>query len=262
MIEDYRQGYPRFSALIGSHPAFAVFRRFMTLRSRVLLHKQDELRVLEETLNEIDKTEERVIFLGCRRLDVNTQRAQVMSEIEQKLSSYDHVLVDYQRACRIHKPRPRDIESLRNWLRNNAPISRDESSYVFLTDDLCSMDGDGDVVHWLENLIERFSPFGLVKDTTKSEDRNVNFTYENRVRLIARCILFSVVICLVIAPIIALQQFDAVLLRVIIALLSIAAFSASLLLLTRATAVELFLATATYGALMVVFITDSFQKKS
>jgi hypothetical protein len=60
----------------------------MTLRARVLLYKQDELRTLEEALEQIDKTEQREIFLGSRRLDTNKERAQVMSEIEQKLSSY------------------------------------------------------------------------------------------------------------------------------------------------------------------------------
>jgi hypothetical protein len=61
---------------------------------------------------------------------------------------------------------------VRNWVRNNAPISRAESGYLFYTDDLCSMDDDGDVVHWLENLIERFSPFGLVKVCTYQANYN------------------------------------------------------------------------------------------
>jgi len=124
------------------------------------------------------------------------------------------------------------------------------------------MDSDGDVVRWLQDLIERFSPFGFAKDTTKCRDRSVNFTYGRRVQLIARCILFIVAMCLVVAPIIALHQLDTALPRVITALLSIAAFSASLLSFTRATTVELFLATATYGAVMVVFITDSFQQNN
>jgi len=262
MIEDYRQGYPRFSALIGSHPAFAIFRRFMTLRARVLLYKQDELSILEENLNAIDGAEQSELFLGCKRLDSNPQRAQLVFEIEQKLSSYDRYLVNYKRVSSFPSPEAGDIESLRNWLEDNSPISRAESCYLDYADDLFSMDSDGDVVRWLQDLIERFSPFGFAKDTTKCRDRSVNFTYGRRVQLIARCILFIVAMCLVVAPIIALHQLDTALPRVITALLSIAAFSASLLSFTRATTVELFLATATYGAVMVVFITDSFQQNN
>jgi len=99
MIEDYRQGYPRFSALIGSHPAFAIFRRFMTLRARVLLYKQDELSILEENLNAIDGAEQSELFLGCKRLDSNPQRAQLVFEIEQKLSSYGMSVAVVFRCC-------------------------------------------------------------------------------------------------------------------------------------------------------------------
>ncbi|CAF3590202.1 unnamed protein product [Fusarium graminearum] len=48
-IEDFREGYPRFTSLISSHDPFFLFRRFGRLRARLLLIKQDKLAVLDIT---------------------------------------------------------------------------------------------------------------------------------------------------------------------------------------------------------------------
>jgi hypothetical protein len=81
LVEDFPPGYPQFSALISSHSTFQVYRRFVRLRSRLLLYKQDELDL-------IDRQENRVIFLGNRRRDRNDERIQVMKKIDQELAEY------------------------------------------------------------------------------------------------------------------------------------------------------------------------------
>lgn len=48
-VEDFREGYPRFTSLISSHDPFFLFRRFGRLRARLLLIKQDKLAVLDIT---------------------------------------------------------------------------------------------------------------------------------------------------------------------------------------------------------------------
>ncbi|KAM7190144.1 hypothetical protein V8F33_009621 [Rhypophila sp. PSN 637] len=64
-IEDYPQGYPRYSALVASDEAFYIFRGFSHLRSRLLLLKQDRLVVLEKLLRELDDAETVPLFLGA-----------------------------------------------------------------------------------------------------------------------------------------------------------------------------------------------------
>jgi hypothetical protein len=87
-VEDHCQGYPRYSALIASHPSFSVFCRFAASRARLLLYKQDEIAVLEEELEKIDRNEACALFLGARRKDKNAERKRVMEKLEEKLAEY------------------------------------------------------------------------------------------------------------------------------------------------------------------------------
>jgi hypothetical protein len=65
-----------------------VCRRFLRLRARLLLLKQDKLALLEQQLDQIDKDEPRPLFLGCRRRDKNPERASLLSEIDAQLEAY------------------------------------------------------------------------------------------------------------------------------------------------------------------------------
>ena len=55
IVDDYRRGYPKFAAYINSDPDFRIYRRFGTLRNRVILYKQLELAELEQQLNALDE---------------------------------------------------------------------------------------------------------------------------------------------------------------------------------------------------------------
>jgi hypothetical protein len=81
-------GYPRFASFLGSHPSLHLFRRFATLRQRLLLRKQDQLCALEKQLDEIDKSESRPLYLGSLRIDINPERKRVLDEIDIALCSY------------------------------------------------------------------------------------------------------------------------------------------------------------------------------
>lgn len=87
-VEDYPQGYPRFSALIGASDQFHICRRFSNLRSRLLLAKQDKLSLLESQLERVDREEEAVLFLGSNRIDMNLERLSLLSRIDDALADY------------------------------------------------------------------------------------------------------------------------------------------------------------------------------
>lgn len=88
VVEDFRPGYPRFAALIASHTSFHVCRRFLRIRARLLLLKQDELSLLESQLDRIDHEETRKLFLGNRRRDKNPERKEILMKLEVALASY------------------------------------------------------------------------------------------------------------------------------------------------------------------------------
>lgn len=52
IVNDHPKGYPNLAAFLDSDEGFAVYRRFGYLQSVILLQKQEELRVLENELQE------------------------------------------------------------------------------------------------------------------------------------------------------------------------------------------------------------------
>lgn len=99
IVEDYPQGYPRFSALISSHPSFSLCRRFSNLRARLLLRKQDRLALLERRLERLDAEEENRLALGSIRRDDNEERLALLAEI-------DEALLDYGKIPALPSPSP------------------------------------------------------------------------------------------------------------------------------------------------------------
>jgi hypothetical protein len=88
IVEDYRSGYPQFSALISSHPSFHIYRRFLRVRVRLLLLKQDELSILESQLDKVDDKETRELFLGNARRDANQERQMILGKLTTALHDY------------------------------------------------------------------------------------------------------------------------------------------------------------------------------
>ena len=56
-----------------------------------LLLKQDEISMLEEALDRIDKDEEREMFLGCSRSDTNTTRRQTLLDLKRSLAEHGNI---------------------------------------------------------------------------------------------------------------------------------------------------------------------------
>ena len=89
LVEDYPEGYPLFSARIAADSAFFICRRFLNLRSRLLLYKQDRLSLLEQKLEQVDRAETtNSLFIRSSRYDKNVERATILSEINDALTDY------------------------------------------------------------------------------------------------------------------------------------------------------------------------------
>ena len=98
-VEDSPQGYPRMAAFLDSDDCFSVYRRFGFLHARLLLHKQDELRVLEEDLRDMDdrdagKKATKAFLMSRAKDDLrrdlpeNLKRKTLLAEIEKKTLEY------------------------------------------------------------------------------------------------------------------------------------------------------------------------------
>lgn len=90
-VEDYPSGYPRFAALIGSHPDFSLYRRFTALRARMLLLQQYQICVLEkdlEAMDRLDSDKGHEIFLASCRQDENPERKSIIQALDIALAKY------------------------------------------------------------------------------------------------------------------------------------------------------------------------------
>ncbi|KAK8061059.1 hypothetical protein PG997_015280, partial [Apiospora hydei] len=153
--QKYREGYPRYAALLNAHPALHNFRRFTRVRMRLLLLKQDEITVLEEKLDQIDDAEARELNLGCARLDNSEERLQVVDKLRSSLAEYDEMLQHGHRTLSLPKSSEREVQNLKDWTAGTCCISRQETDYLERSDDLANLTGSPDIaISYVESLVE------------------------------------------------------------------------------------------------------------
>ncbi|KAL9616015.1 MAG: hypothetical protein Q9160_009067 [Pyrenula sp. 1 TL-2023] len=93
-LESCPRGYPRLAAFLDSDESFSIYRRFGYAQARLLLEKQDEMRLLEEGLIEMDKEDERT---GSQRLicrDDDPKRG-ALQKLETTFQEYVPIYVLY-----------------------------------------------------------------------------------------------------------------------------------------------------------------------
>lgn len=87
-MKQFTRGYPNLAAFTNSDEDFAIYRRFGYLQARLLLDKQDQLRLLEEKLDRYDTADP---FKATRKnlpFERNATRAELLGEIEGVFTSY------------------------------------------------------------------------------------------------------------------------------------------------------------------------------
>ncbi|KAF7591364.1 hypothetical protein BBP40_001642 [Aspergillus hancockii] len=262
-IDDFPTGYPRFSALIAAEDSFQIYRRFANLRTRLLLYKQDSLSVLEKQLESIDFEEKAPLFLGSRRLDRNQERKDVLSEINVELLEYDDLLERNARMNLLKPAQPREVTSLPNWINGTGSIARDESEYLSCQKDLLTLKSSDDgPLSRLEDAVEdAFIRLcrGLYRRSTGNEisaDSQVFIASSSLNRRIARALMAALVTVLLLAPMLVCNFVPDVVVRVVIVVISVITFIATVSGITKARSIEIFVASATYAAVLTVFITN------
>ncbi|KAJ2990470.1 hypothetical protein NUW58_g2934 [Xylaria curta] len=264
-VDNFRAGYPRYTALLSTHPSFHNFRAFKRLRLRLLLAKQDEIVVLENKLDEIDAAEQRAVFLGCMRRDANTARQGVLRDAKLAMSEYDDMIVQYRHTMALPASSQREVQNLRNWIGGTGSLDRSESSYLQYSSDLVNLSGSGDnfttyiesaieeCLYWLEIMLARVSPGIQIGRLKATDDHNV-LILGPMLQTICRVVMITVVTLVIMMPTIALLGIASSAGRVVASILSGAFFLSMVSFLTQARTIEVFAAGASYAAVLVVFI--------
>ncbi|KAK3983803.1 hypothetical protein QBC44DRAFT_338052 [Cladorrhinum sp. PSN332] len=262
-IKDYRSGYPRFTALISAHNPYLLCRRFDKVRARLLLLKQDKLSILEERLEQVDREETSLLFLGKSRCDRNVERLALLSEIESGLADYDQFIERTSRILSFDPARQRDVESLQNWVDSTGCLAREETAYLAHRHKLVSLApvDDSAMVQleaWIEDKLIRFWPnFRKSRFYYISKDPNVYIYSGPQIRHSARALLLLLITLLLLLPVMLCNIVGTTMARIIVIILSTIAFLLILSGLTKSKTIKLILAEATYATILVRFISGS-----
>ncbi|KAL8696654.1 MAG: hypothetical protein Q9224_002684, partial [Gallowayella concinna] len=244
--ENHPLGYPRFSALIGAHPAFNLSRRFTVARARLLLQKQDRVSVLEEKLQVVDREEQRLLFLGSLRRDTNTEREDLLSEL-------DHALVERNaRMLQLPAASTRNRLSLINWVEGTGSICRQEANFLF-EEDLCGPQGSvGSELRVVESLVERacvriYQYLQKPASATASRDDRVFIFAGTTITTVARLLITWLLIILLLVPVIVVHAVDGIVPKVVCIMMASGIFVSILADVLHARMAEIFVAGATKG---------------
>ncbi|KAH7012908.1 hypothetical protein EDB80DRAFT_709107 [Ilyonectria destructans] len=261
-IEDFKPGYPRYTALISAYEPYFICRRFDRLRARVLLKKQDRLSVLEQKLNEADDEEQSPLFLGKSRCDGNQERIALLGEIDSALADYDDFVDRTRRMLSSSSAKSRNIESLQNWLDGNSSIARDESAYLEQRD-LVSLAADGDSAilqlrAWIADALIRFySGFCRNESHNVSNDPNVYISSGPLLNRAAKALLLVLVTIFLLVPVIICSTITALSGRLAIVMVFTISYLLIILELTQPKTIDLILAGATYATVLTVFVSST-----
>lgn len=267
------EGYPHLATFLDSDENFMLYRRFGFLQARLLLNKQDQLRALEEQLDDLDKDDDEE-YLKSRELDDadETRRSKLLLKIEKKFKEYAELLTIARDLTSLNKPAARDYQSVRTYFEDKAPVCEDER-YIFHKEDIITLK-PGRENAWLDAMVEK----GLRKlgsptirylfcspETRMKADQHTILYSKNRIDALVTTIITLMILFLLIIPIYVLwhlaQQLEngkasASAATIGVLLVFTLIFSAVLSLFTRARRHEILGAAAAYCAVLVVFISN------
>ncbi|KAI1736298.1 hypothetical protein F4680DRAFT_452081 [Xylaria scruposa] len=252
-IEDHPPGYPRYAAMISSHPTLFVFRRFAAIRARMILHKQDRISQLEKQLQQVDRDEARPIQLSSYRRDANPERQALFEQLDAAITQYDDLSQRTRQALAIKLAAPWDIRNLKRWLEGFGCVHISETEYLAHKRDLMAL-GPADtedflktITHKVEDIIIWVSKI-LRRDFRDdcSSDPDVYIFPDRLIKTASRSVLAILASSFLLIPIIILTLINELAVRLTVVLISNAVFVFVVSVLAEAKMGELFMAGAAY----------------
>ncbi|KAF2470786.1 uncharacterized protein BDR25DRAFT_32466 [Lindgomyces ingoldianus] len=294
-VNDSPKGYPNLAAFLDSDEGFTIYRRFGYLQSRLLLHKQEELRRLEKRLDRMDMrlvkdNENRLCSRDLRGPPSDAEKqGKLLFEIENAYCSYAKILAAAQQMRGFSKPADADWQSVGRYIYNRKALVEEEASWIQHKDDLLTLKA-GREHAWLDDVVEgllkvchcklidiMFRSKETRKKTEidsdnmparppKDEDKYEIYYTPSRIAKLTNGILTIIVLTLLVLPIYILYHMvheigtTAYMKCIGTLLVFTLAFSSVLSLFTKAKRHEIFAAAAAYCAVLVVFLGNAVPK--
>ncbi|KAK5683304.1 hypothetical protein LTS10_004835 [Elasticomyces elasticus] len=152
-LKDCPLGYPNLATFADSDESFSLYRRFGYLQSRLLLDKQDELRLLEKQLDDMDNAETDPAGLISRN-GQGLLRTELLVQIETKFRDYASLLGTAHKLMGFNRPSDSEHKSVLNHIFNVEPVHDTEVHYIYCKEDLVTL-RPGRESAWLDRTIEK-----------------------------------------------------------------------------------------------------------
>ncbi|KAF5620222.1 hypothetical protein F52700_11542 [Fusarium sp. NRRL 52700] len=280
-VEDYPRGYPQFSSLISSHESFFVARRFLNVRARLLLLKQNRVVELESKLHKIDRDEDRPLFLGSCQRDQNQDRAKAVAELDEALEDLgkiilialvvltltrlDNFLLRSRQISELEQADPQAVRNLQNWVNGTGSIARAESRFLNypLQELLSTSPRDESAMIGLENNVAenllRLRDYFLPNYSPKvsRDTAHIYIPARSSAALISRALMIPIVVVMLLAPVILCSYLSSTSSRLFAVGGATVFFVAMISGGTRMKSQELIIAGATYATVLTVFLSES-----
>jgi hypothetical protein len=142
---------------MNSDENFLICRKYGLLHNRVLLHRQDELRELEQELLSKDKATNKLdgTMLKCRTREERTsgETSDLINRIDAKLLEYNDIVQRTRSFAHLQRATERNYTSVRRWVDQNAPLTQDEASTFYKDRDFVSI-VDAKEGSWFDGRVE------------------------------------------------------------------------------------------------------------
>ncbi|KAH8896959.1 hypothetical protein GQ53DRAFT_890544, partial [Thozetella sp. PMI_491] len=260
-VEEYRPGYPRFCAFIASSGDFFICRRFLRLRSRLLLSKQEKVCQLEEQLDDLDEREPAPLNLARSRTDTNGARTALLGQITDHLRDYDSFVKDTHQILQLGAAAPRSVSSLRRWLDAKGCIVRPERRYIHHERELMTLASSNDgamktLEDWVEDLfIDYYKGFRANRHHDISTDPDMYIYSGSMIKRTARALMLMLITFLLLTPVVICILINSVWARICVIIASTVIYLSILFHLTNSKMIELILAGATFATILTVFVS-------
>lgn len=234
-LENTPRGFPQLAAFQASEANFSLYRSYSYLHSRVLLDLQDELRCLENELDEIDWNDYEVDVNRLRSRDYDSScssdlpgtrtRRVVLREIKEKLIEYDDILIKSRTLESFQKPSDRNYRSVRRYHNNKKPLMDAPMDAIRSKEDVVSLTGgrewatfDGGVESSIGRVDQALKKvFGLKTPPlqpllrtpelqAKTTDPTISYYSSTRIDKLVNILITFVIFCLLVVPVVVMYR--------------------------------------------------------
>ncbi|GAW17828.1 hypothetical protein ANO14919_072950 [Xylariales sp. No.14919] len=178
------------------------------------------------------------------------------------MADYDDLLARTREALNAKTAYRRDVASLRDWINDSGCLSRDESKYLEKNDLISLVSSEQGVLESMSAAVEDLIIWISSRTrwnfrTPHSRDSNMYIFSENLIGTFTRIVLALFASATIFIPIVISSLMSSESARLVLVVLSIAIFVGILSLTSRPRVSEVFLAGATYAAVLVVYVSGT-----